>query len=86
MSNDFYIPDFGDDRENQINEEEYDQWVYEQERKEYIADLQKKFTEYLYDNYSIGNGTQLIAILERGEALENFLADNDLPGDTEIEI
>jgi hypothetical protein len=35
----------------------------EQERKQHIADLQAQFTEYLYNNYSIGNGDQLIHIL-----------------------
>jgi hypothetical protein len=59
---------------------------YEQERKQHIADLQAQFTEYLYNNYSIGNGEQLINILEQGDALESFLDLMGLPEDTEIEI
>ena len=59
---------------------------YEQERKQHIADLQAQFTEFLYDHYSIGNGEQLIHILEQGVALEAFLDLKGLPEDTEIEI
>lgn len=59
---------------------------YEVERKQHIADLQAQFTEYLYNNYSIGNGEQLIHILEQGDALESFLDLMGLPEDTEIEI
>ena len=59
---------------------------YEQERKQHIADLQAQFTEFLYDNYSIGNDEQLIHILEQGDALEAFLDLKGLPEDTEIEI
>lgn len=59
---------------------------YEVERKQHIADLQAQFTEYLYNNYSIGNGEQLIKILEQGDALEGFLDLMGLPEDTEIEI
>ena len=59
---------------------------YEVERKQHIADLQAQFTEYLYNNYSIGNGEQLINILEQGDALEGFLDLMGLPEDTEIEI
>lgn len=59
---------------------------YEVERKQHIADLQTQFTEFLYNNYSIGNGDQLIRILEQGDALEAFLDLKGLPEDTEIEI
>jgi hypothetical protein len=59
---------------------------YEVEREQHIADLQAQFTEYLYNNYSIGNGEQLIHILEQGDALEAFLDLKGLPEDTEIEI
>jgi len=69
--------DYGDDRQNGIGEQEY---------KEHIADLQKQFTEFLYNNYTIGNGEQLIHILEQGDALEAFLELKGLPADTEIEI
>jgi hypothetical protein len=59
---------------------------YEVERKQHIADLQAQFTEFLYDNYTICNGDQLIHILEQGDALEAFLDLKGLPEDTEIEI
>ena len=59
---------------------------YEVERKQHIADLQTQFTEFLYEHYSIGNGEQLIHILEQGDALEAFLDLKGLPEDTEIEI
>jgi hypothetical protein len=59
---------------------------YEVERKQHIADLQAQFTEFLYNHYSIGNGEQLINILEQGDALEAFLDLMGLPEDTEIEI
>jgi hypothetical protein len=83
MANDAYIDD---DSYQQQQDQEHELWVYEQERKEHIADLQKQFTEFLYNNYTIGNGEQLIHILEQGDALEAFLELKGLPADTEIEI
>ena len=83
MANDAYIDD---DSYQQQQDQEHELWVYEQERKEHIADLQKQFTEFLYDHYTIGNGEQLINILEQGDALEAFLELKGLPADTEIEI
>ena len=83
MANDAYIDD---DSYQQQQDQEHELWVYEQEVKEHIADLQKQFTEFLYDHYTIGNGEQLINILEQGDALEAFLELKGLPADTEIEI
>jgi hypothetical protein len=60
--------------------------IGEVEYKQHIADLQAQFTEFLYDNYTICNGDQLIHILEQGDALEAFLDLKGLPEDTEIEI
>jgi len=60
--------------------------MFSAEYKSHKQDLASQFHDYLYSNYSIGNGEQLIAILERGEALDNFLADNDLPEYTQIEL
>lgn len=60
--------------------------MFSAEYKSHKADLTDQFRDYLYSNYSISNGAQLIAILEQGEALENFLADNDLPEYTQIEL
>jgi hypothetical protein len=60
--------------------------IGEVEYKQHIADLQAQFTEFLYEHYSIGNGEQLINILEQGDALEAFLDFKGLPEDTEIEI
>lgn len=53
---------------------------------EHKADLQKQFSEYLYSNYSICNGTALIELLESGDALADFLDLNGLPADTEINL
>lgn len=53
---------------------------------EHKADLQKQFSEYLYSNYSICNGTALIELLESGDALAEFLDLNGLPADTEINL
>ena len=69
--------DYGDDRQNGIGEQEY---------KEHKADLQKQFSEYLYSNYLICNGTSLIEILESGDALADFLDLHGLPADTEINL
>ncbi len=56
------------------------------EYKEHKADLQKQFSEYLYSNYLICNGTALIELLESGDALADFLDLNGLPADTEINL
>jgi hypothetical protein len=56
------------------------------EYQEHIADLQKQFSEYLYSNYLICNGTSLIEILESGDALADFLDLNGLDADTEINL
>ncbi len=56
------------------------------EYQEHIADLQQQFSEYLYSNYLICNGTALIEILESGDALADFLDLNGLPPDTEINL
>ena len=56
------------------------------EYQAHIADLQQQFSEYLYSNYLICNGTALIEILESGDALADFLDLNGLPPDTEINL
>ncbi len=56
------------------------------EYQAHIADLQQQFSEYLYSNYIICNGTALIEILESGDALADFLDLNGLPPDTEINL
>jgi hypothetical protein len=56
------------------------------EYKEHKADLQKQFSEYLYSNYLICNGTALIELLESGDALADFLDLNGLDADTEINL
>lgn len=40
MANDYYIPDYGDDRELQLNHEEFDCWLHSQKE-------QKEYQEYL---------------------------------------
>ena len=56
------------------------------EYQAHIADLQQQFSDYLYSNYMICNGTALIEILESGDALADFLDLNGLPADTEINL
>ena len=82
MSNDAYIPD--DDNESGIDLEECQLWELEKEYKAHKADLQKQFNDYLYNNYTIGNGEQLLRAEEDG--IEDFLRENDLPPDMEIEL
>ena len=83
MANDAYIDD---DSYQQQQDQEHELWVYEQEVKEHKADLQKQFSEYLYSNYLICNGTALIELLESGDALADFLDLNGLDADTEINL
>jgi|LakMenE01Jun11ns_1017448.scaffolds.fasta_scaffold8727429_2 hypothetical protein len=83
MANDAYIDD---DSYQQQQDQEHELWFYEQEVKEHKADLQKQFSEYLYSNYLICNGTSLIEILESGDALADFLDLNGLDADTEINL
>jgi len=85
MANDAYIDD-EDTALQQQQDQEYELWAYEYERKSHIADLQQQFSEYLYSNYSICNGTALIELLESGDALADFLDLNGLPPDTEINL
>ena len=56
------------------------------EYQAHIADLQQQFSDYLYSNYLICNGTALIEILESGDALADFLDLNGLDADTEINL
>ena len=84
MSNDAYIPD--DDNESGIDLEECQLWELEKEYKAHKAALQQQFTDYIYNNYTVGNGDQLINVLEDGEALESFLDLMGLPEDTEIDL
>ena len=60
--------------------------MYAIEFKAYKVALQQEFTDYIYNNYTVGNGDQLINVLEDGEALESFLDLKGLPKDTEIEL
>lgn len=56
------------------------------EYQAHIADLQQQFSDYLYSNYLICNGTALIELLESGDALADFLDLNGLPANTEINL
>ena len=60
--------------------------MYAIEFKAHKAALQQQFTDYIYNNYTVGNGDQLINVLEDGEALESFLDLMGLPEDTEIDL
>jgi hypothetical protein len=60
------------------------QAVYQAEMKAYKIEIADKFREFLYNNYTIGNGEQLLQAEEDG--IEDFLRENDLPPDMEIEL
>lgn len=83
MANDAYIDD---DSYQQQQDQEHELWVYEQERKAHVADLQQQFSDYLYSNYMICNSESLVEILESGDALADFLDLHGLPADTEINL
>lgn len=85
MANDAYIDD-EDTALQQQQDQEYELWVYEQERKQHIGELQDLFSKYIYDNYMVTNGDTLVQILEDGDALADFLDLNGLPPDTEINL
>jgi uncharacterized Zn finger protein len=70
----------------QQQDQEYELWAYEYERKAHKEDLQKQFSEYLYSHYMICNGESLVEILENGDALADFLDLHGLPADTEINL
>jgi hypothetical protein len=58
--------------------------MYAAEMKAYKIEIADKFREFLYNNYTIGNGDQLLQAEEDG--IEDFLRENDLPPDMEIEL
>ena len=58
--------------------------MYQAEMKAYKIEIADKFRDYLYNNYTIGNGEQLLRAEEDG--IEDFLRENDLPPDMEIEL
>ena len=58
--------------------------MYQAEMKAYKIEIADKFRDYLYNNYTIGNGDQLLSAEEDG--IEDFLRENDLPPDMEIEL
>ena len=58
--------------------------MYQAEQKAYKIEIADKFREFLYNNYTIGNGDQLLRAEEDG--IEDFLRENDLPPDMEIEL
>ena len=58
--------------------------MYQAEMKAYKIEIADKFREFLYNNYTIGNGDQLLSAEEDG--IEDFLRENDLPPDMEIEL
>ena len=89
MANDAYIPDdLQNEEDAQIKQEEYELWnsLYQAEKKAYEIQLADEFNDYIYANYTVGNGTMLINIIEDGTALDNFLEMKGLPPDTEIDL
>ena len=80
------------EEEREANDAAYDTQMadmlsmYQAERKAYKIELADKFNDYIYENYTVNNGEQLINILENGQALESFLDYMGLPEDTEIDL
>ncbi len=46
--------------------------------------LYDEFTDWIYENYSVGNGDRLITLMEDTNIQDKFLRDMDLPLETEI--
>lgn len=46
--------------------------------------VSEQFNDWLYENYSIGNGDMLLELQENTSVQEIFLLDHDLPLDTEL--
>lgn len=44
------------------------------------------FNDWLYSNYQIGNGDQLIQQMENPDNWDSFLADSGLPAELEMEF
>ena len=78
------------EEEREANDAAYDTQMadmlsmYQAEMKAYKIEIADKFREFLYNNYTIGNGEQLLRAEEDG--IEDFLRENDLPPDMEIEL
>ena len=78
------------EEEREANDAAYDTQMadmlsmYQAEMKAYKIEIADKFREFLYNNYTIGNGDQLLRAEEDG--IEDFLRENDLPPDMEIEL
>ena len=78
------------EEEREANDAAYDTQMadmlsmYQAEMKAYKIEIADKFREFLYNNYTIGNGDQLLQAEEDG--IEDFLRENDLPPDMEIEL
>ena len=78
------------EEEREANDAAYDTQMadmlsmYQAEMKAYKIEIADKFRDYLYNNYTIGNGEQLLRAEEDG--IEDFLRENDLPPDMEIEL
>ena len=53
----------------------------QQNAKQKLAD---KFDDWLYQNYSIGNGHRLVQLMEDTTVVARFLKDAGLPADTEF--
>ena len=73
-----------------------DQTIYDDERSndaemmEALAEHQyfkseKGYTDWLYKNYPIGNGHQLVNLLEYGNVIDPYLSEVGLPLDTELD-
>ena len=60
------------------------QWYQQSGLQQKYAASMTGYTEWLYKNYLIGNGHQLVDLLENGDIQERYLQDVGLPLDTEL--
>lgn len=64
-----------------VTDEQYFRELFNAQKVKSPSEL---FNDWLYENYSIGNGEMLINLMENTAIQTNFLLDHDLPLDTEL--
>ena len=67
--------------EQQFHDEVMAELEQKERNKKAIAE---HFNEWLYKNYSIGNGHRLVQLMEDTTVVDRFLKDAGLPADTEF--
>ena len=68
-----------------IEQQFHDEVMAELEQKERNKiTTAEQFDDWLYQNYSIGNGHRLVQLMEDNTVVNKFLKDAGLPADTEL--